>query len=226
MNLDKDTYEYILNFLDDKDIVNMLSVNRKFNDEIIYERVLKRKYPLLVKFKQEKEENETWRHLFLRMIKYISLINEKYDIPYIPLQDYDPEDFFKSFVRDHTDTLKIIAIMLMREKSNNEKHFFFILHKLQERIKERHNFIFVLNILAQRAIEIGNLEKFKILHDKGASDCGWYFILAAREGKLNIIEYMAPLYLRLFSQAVFLSAHNNAKKYKHSNVASYLQSYI
>ena len=225
MNLDKDTYEYILNFLDDKDIVNMLSVNRKFNNEKVYERVLRKKYPLLVKFKAENEK-ETWRHLFLRMIKYISLIIEKYDIPYIPLQDYDPEDFYKSFKRDHIDTLKIILILSMREKAEHNESFLFILQKLQEQIKERHNFVFTLNILAQRAIEIGNVEKFKILHDKGANDCGWYFILAAREGKLNIVEYMTPLYLGLFSSAVFLSAHNNAKKYKHENVCSYLQSYI
>lgn len=224
MNLDKDTYEYILNFLDDRDIVNMLSVNKKFRDEKIYERVLRKKYPLLVKFKDEKDE--TWRHLFLRMIKYISLIHERYDIPYIHLEDYDPEDIYKSFKRDHTDTLKILLILSIREKIENNESFLFILHKLQEQIKPRHYFICALNMLAQRAIEIGNLEKFKILHDKGANDCGWFFILAAREGKLNIVEYMTPLYLGLFSQTIFRSAHEKAKRWKHKNVSSYLQSYI
>jgi hypothetical protein len=32
MNLTKDTYEYLVGFADDRDIINMLSVNKKFND--------------------------------------------------------------------------------------------------------------------------------------------------------------------------------------------------
>ena len=189
MNLDKDTYEYILNFLDDKDIVNMLSVNRKFNNEKLYERVLRKKYPLLVKFKKENEK-ETSRHLFLRMIKYISLIIEKYDIPYIPLQDYDPEDFYKSFKRDHTDTLKIITIMLMREKAENNESFLFILQKLQEQIKDSFYIVFALNNLAQYATEIGNLEKLKILLEKGADDYYSLFLSAAGAGNMQILQFI------------------------------------
>ena len=39
MNLTKDTYEYLLNFAEDRDIINMLSVNKKFRDEEFFERI-------------------------------------------------------------------------------------------------------------------------------------------------------------------------------------------
>ncbi len=96
MNLTKDMYEYLANFADDKDIVNMLSVNKKFNDPIFFERIFKRKYPLLVKFKNE---NETWKHFYLRMIKSIAKLNEQYHIPYIPHVDFNPEEFYVRYSR-------------------------------------------------------------------------------------------------------------------------------
>ena len=49
--LDKDTYEYLTNFADDRTILNMLAVNRKFNDDDFFRRVLQRKYPTLLEFK-------------------------------------------------------------------------------------------------------------------------------------------------------------------------------
>ena len=220
MHLDKDTYEYILNFLDDKDIVNMLSVNRKFNNEKIYERVLRRKYPLLLKFKGN---NETWRHFFLRMGKYICYINQKYNIPYIPLQDYDPEDFYKSFQRDYTDTLKIIATMLLREKAENKHTFLFILQKLQEKIKDSYYFIFALHTLSERAIEAGNIEKLKILLEKGAQDYHSFFLIASRKGQLEILEFLTD---KVTIPIVIHRAISLARRAKHKEVITYLSTFV
>lgn len=79
MNLTKDMYEYLLNFADDRDIINMLSVNKKFSDEELFERIMKRKYPDLIRFRRV---NETWKQLFVRMVYYISLLKEKYEVDY------------------------------------------------------------------------------------------------------------------------------------------------
>ena len=79
MDLSKHTYEYLLNFADDKDIINMLSVNKKFHDEEFFERIMKRKYPDLIKYRKD---DETWKQLFVRMVYYISLITEKFGIPH------------------------------------------------------------------------------------------------------------------------------------------------
>ena len=53
--LDKDTYEYLTNFADDRTILNMLAVNRKYNDDNFFRRVLQRKYPTLLDFKKKNE---------------------------------------------------------------------------------------------------------------------------------------------------------------------------
>ena len=47
--LPTDVYEYLANFADDRTILNMLSVNKKFNDEKFFKRVIQRKYPLLLR---------------------------------------------------------------------------------------------------------------------------------------------------------------------------------
>ena len=90
--ISKDVYEYLTNFADDKTILNMLSINKKFSDEQFFEKVMKRKYPLLVKFKNKEE---TWKQFFLRMTHYIYKIEEKYKIPYIPADTYNPYEIYK-----------------------------------------------------------------------------------------------------------------------------------
>ena len=42
MILTKDTYEYLINFVDDKDVVNMLSTNKKFRHEDVFQRIMKK----------------------------------------------------------------------------------------------------------------------------------------------------------------------------------------
>ncbi len=117
MNLPKDMYEYLTNFADDKDIVKMLAVNKKFNDPIFFERIFKRKYPFLVKFKKD---NETWKHFYLRMIKSIAKLNEEYHIPYIPDVDFNPEEFYtrysKGLGRTHAQKSSILFAIGINDK--------------------------------------------------------------------------------------------------------------
>ena len=117
MNLTKDTYEHLAQFADDKDIVTMLSVNKKFSDPIFFERIFKRKYPLLIKFKKE---NETWKHFYLRMIKSISKLNEDYHIPYIPHPDFNPDEFYtrhsKGLGKTHAQQVAILFAISIDDK--------------------------------------------------------------------------------------------------------------
>ena len=87
---DKDIYEYIVNLAEDRDVINMLSVNKKFNDDLYFKKILERRYPFLIKFKLE---NETYKHLYLRMVKYMAKLWEEYKIPYIPAKSFDPKFF-------------------------------------------------------------------------------------------------------------------------------------
>ncbi len=70
----------------------MLSVNKTFSDDKFFERVMRRKYPLLMEFKKT-----TWKELYVRMTYYISLLKEKFDIPYIPTKGYNPETFYNKY---------------------------------------------------------------------------------------------------------------------------------
>lgn len=86
MYLCKDTYEYLLNFLDDTDIINMLSVNKKFRDELYFKRVFQRKYPLSMRFK-----DGNWRDYFIQFTYYLRKLRER-DIPYLHTYDFDAKD--------------------------------------------------------------------------------------------------------------------------------------
>lgn len=77
MEISKDIYEYLTNFADDEDILNMLSVNKKFRDEDFFERVMRRRYPNMINYKKDKE---SWKTFFIKTIYYISKLKEEYGI--------------------------------------------------------------------------------------------------------------------------------------------------
>ena len=97
--MNKDTYEYLTRFADDRTILNMLSVNKKFNDDALFQRVLLRKYPLLIKYKKN---GETFKSLFVRMVYVIAKIREEYDVPYIPTEGYNPDIWYKKRKKELT----------------------------------------------------------------------------------------------------------------------------
>ena len=93
MNLTKDVYEYLLNFADDREILNMLSVNKKFRDDKLFERVMKRRYPLIIRFKAE---GKSWREFYIETIFYLGKLEEGLHLPYIPTLDFNPEVIYKN----------------------------------------------------------------------------------------------------------------------------------
>ena len=107
MNIaDPNIYEYIANFADDRTILSMLSVNKKFRDENLFRRIIERKYPLLIEFKKP---NETWQHFFVKMTYYIHKLEEDYGIPYIPTKGYDPKVLFNYPYSKYDQAMKYAA---------------------------------------------------------------------------------------------------------------------
>jgi hypothetical protein len=88
MNLDKDSYEYLTNFADDRTVMALLSANKKFNDPKLFERILMKRYPSLLQFKKEKE---SWKLFYLKMIKAIAAMKEDFDIDYELSSVFDPD---------------------------------------------------------------------------------------------------------------------------------------
>lgn len=93
MNLTKDVYEYLLNFADDREILNMLSVNKKFRDEKLFERVMRRRYPLVTRFK---DEEKSWREFYIETIFYLAKLKENFDLSYVPTLDFNPKTIYKN----------------------------------------------------------------------------------------------------------------------------------
>ena len=172
MNLTKDAYEYILNFADDKEIINMLLVNKKFagklSDDKFFEQVVKRRYPLLVEFK---DKQESWKYFYLRMIKYIYLLKEKYGIPYLKIEKYNPEQFFKKNDANGGILILYSAIKLILEYGGNSD----ILEDLLDRFIQESSSFSAKSIKASlndffNNVEADDLRNVTILINKGADD--------------------------------------------------------
>ena len=89
----KDIYfENLAKHADDRTIIEMLSINKKYNDPWFFQTVLQRRYPLLLQFKTP---NESWRQFYVSMINSIALLQEKYDIPYISDATFNPKKILK-----------------------------------------------------------------------------------------------------------------------------------
>lgn len=116
MNLTKDAYLEIARTADDRTIVKMLSVNKKFRDEKFFKLVFHEKYPLLVKFKKE---NETWKDFYLRMVMYIAKLKEDFDLDYIPSPKFNPEEFY-TYAKSHKRDWQLDAAEYLHEVQDIE----------------------------------------------------------------------------------------------------------
>lgn len=97
MNISSDIYQHIALMNSDRDILNMLSVNKKFNDPEFFKRIISNRYPLLVKYKNPGED---WKQFYLRMTRYIYLSKEEYGFPYIPSQHINPEEIYNTLTKE------------------------------------------------------------------------------------------------------------------------------
>jgi len=96
----KDIYLKVASFADDEDIIRMLSVNKKyraFDDPNFFINILKTRYPLLIRFKND---DETWKQFYLRMIYYLAKLREELSLPYLPSYDYNPEIIYNYLIKD------------------------------------------------------------------------------------------------------------------------------
>ena len=88
----KDIYEYIVGLADDRTVLNMLAVNKKFNDDSYFRKILEKRYPTLLLSKQN---NESYKHFYLRTVKDLATLWEEYKIPYIPAKTFIPGHLLK-----------------------------------------------------------------------------------------------------------------------------------
>tara|TARA_R110001599_G_scaffold77421_3_gene211285 strand:- start:122 stop:922 length:801 start_codon:yes stop_codon:yes gene_type:complete len=174
----KDVYEYLTNFADDKTILNMLSVNKKFNDEQFFKRVLQRKYPLLLRFKGDEISNETYKQFFIRMVYYISKLEEEFSIPYIPHKNYNPESFFWPKIPRELKITDALYLAIELKDLNIVKH-------IVEGNPNKE-----LNSALYTASSYGDLEIVKYLVSRGADGFAYAIEYAGQDGNTDIVEFL------------------------------------
>jgi len=208
MEVSKDIYEYLMNFADDRTILNMLSVNKEFRDESFFKRVMERKYPAALKFKPS---NQSWKQYYIETVYYVEKIYELIGYRYSNNAKRSPKNYYKFISRDNLDYILIFAI--------RERDLDFVKFLVEEK---------GLNVNKGRgtplwlAAEKGDLTIVKYLVEHGAvvtiNDGATYE--AARNGYLDILKYLvekgAGINLNLSLEV--------AEKYGHSEVVKYLKS--
>jgi len=168
MKISKDLYEYLAEFTDDKTIVKMLSVNKKFNNSVFFQRIFNKKYPFLTEFK---EDNETWKDFYLSMVKYISNL-ENYDIPYIPTEGYNPKDFY---------------LYMVEYISKMEEEWPYL---MAEGVGPKNHYIKIYNEAMEWAAIGENMEIVKLMIEKGANDFNSGMACSADEGHMEMVKLM------------------------------------
>lgn len=204
MRIDKDIYEYLTNFLDDKTILSMYSVNKKFRSDEYSERLMKRKYPLICDFKKF---NKTWRSLFIRMARAISKLEKDYGIPYIPTKKYNPEYLLTNeksiFFKARCEAVKgghLDILIKVLDKNENLNEYNTLLQ-----IAAIHGHINILNFLIEKgykeilnailgAVHGGHLDILKLLVNKTKTTPAtkhWNLCMlkASKKGFKNIISF-------------------------------------
>jgi Ankyrin repeats (3 copies) len=230
MNIPKDLYEYLTNFADDKTILNILSVNKKFHNEYSFQRLIKRKYPLLIPFKKE-----TWKELFLRMSYYISKLEEGFGIPYIPTKGYNPEQFYKDYryrksifdwgmiKASRGGHMEIVKLMIEKGPTYFDTSMAYAAEGGHMEIvklmieKGATDFDYAM----ANASKGGHMEIVKLMIEKGATDFNWAMANAAEGGQMKIVKLMIEKGATDFNWAM-----TDAAREGHMEIVKYLKQFV
>ena len=89
----KDADRIILQHLDDRDLLQLILVNKyaySLTDENFWRNRLVSKYPSTVEFKRD----QTWKHYYLSVVYYVDKLKNKYNYSYIK---GDPKNIYDIF---------------------------------------------------------------------------------------------------------------------------------
>ena len=175
---DKDIYSYIVNLAEDRDVINMLSVNRKFSDDLYFKKVLEKRYPLLLRFKSP---YETYKKFYLKMVKYMSKLWEEYKIPYIAAKFFNPESRYKQAAVLHIYTVTLMDVAEVGDI------------KLAEYLIDKGGK--VTSLAYEAAARGGTVEMLKFLMSELSTE-KWLrdaLVIAKKYNNLEIINYLEKL---------------------------------
>ena len=199
--ISRDAYMSILEQADDRTILNMLSVNKTYHNKELFKRIMSRRYPLLIKYKNS---NETWKKFYMRMTYYLSVLKEEYNLPYIPHQDFSPR-----YLYSHRHDRKYLTELAFRYAAgvgdiNLVKYF------IDEGVAD-------LNPGMVSAAGGGHMDLVKYLISLGANNFNGAMSLAAYRGEMDMIKYLISLGATNFNRALSQAAYGG-----HIDLVKYL----
>jgi len=95
--LPKDVYLHLAETADDRTILNMLSVNKTYNDPKFFEHVLRKKYPATIPFKPAEM---SWKQYYLECIFYIGKLKEEIGYQYTKNAKVSPKKMYNFIIRE------------------------------------------------------------------------------------------------------------------------------
>ena len=204
MYLTKDVYEYLTNFADDRTILNMLSVNKKFSDAPFFRDVLNRKYPGLVQYK-----DESWRRFYVKMIYYIAKLEEM-GFPYIP--GVNPKTFYLSNQNRMVNMLNEALYFSIAAQRKDLIDYF-----LTKRNYNLGNY----NTALTEAVIVGSKELVDFFIQKGAIDFDNALLFAAEAGHLDLVRFFVEKGVKASTIGLAIEEAKN-----HSDIIEYLKTQL
>ena len=202
----KDVYEYILNLADDKTTINMIRANPKiFDNERFYEKVMRKRYPLLLEFRPPAL---SWKEFYLRMVYTLAKLEEDYKIPYIPTNGCNPERILTSAAsgKGYNSALSCAAA------GGNIPLIDYFLEKGATNIDQA----------LYSAGRYSNLNTVKYLINKGATNYELLFEAAATGGKIDTMKFVFDTIALDINGHYIRTALSEAISHGHIDVVKFL----
>ena len=238
MELGKDMYEYLTNFADDKDILNMLSVNKKFRDEKFFERVMIRRYPNMINFKRD---NDSWKSFFIKTIYYVSKLKEEYGIDsrfikinpiyfYKSHKKYAGGNIYSAALRaaqenltvNTNDMMKFVQLMITKGGDHNVGLNIAIQRDRLDVAKELLEKGAIADLATRAAVRGNNIKGLKFIFDEtGNLHKNEALLSAASSGKLDLLKFIIES-----GATDFRRAYENAKSYDNKEILEYLRRFL
>ena len=89
--MNRDLILYVANLTDDRTILNLLSVSKRFRIPENFKRIFQQRYPLIMRFKPE---NMNWIKFYVEVIHFLGKLKERFNMDYVPTYDFNPIDVY------------------------------------------------------------------------------------------------------------------------------------
>jgi hypothetical protein len=102
----KDTDREILKWADDRQLLEICSIDRKTWNEVCDDAFLKRRLSKYLGIDKYKKENESWKRFFLSVVRYVALMKEQFEFDYTDGDFREQYRLLKKYTNNMTGLLE------------------------------------------------------------------------------------------------------------------------